>query len=180
MSRLGKLPIKLLPGIQVKVDGGQIVIKGAKGELKQAIHPQVKVEASAEEITVTVQDPTDKKQRALWGLFRNLIDNMVTGVSQGFERRLEIRGVGYRAAAAGNKLTLSLGFSHPVEVIMPQGLSVAVDGNFITLTGCDKQLLGETAAQIRKFREPEPYKGKGIKYVEETVRRKAGKTAASK
>jgi len=180
MSRLGKLPIKLVPGVQFNIDGGQIVIKGSKGELKQALHPQVKVELNGEEIIVTVQDPTDKKQRALWGLFRNLVENMVVGVSQGFERRLEIKGVGYRAAATGSKLTLNLGFSHPIEVPMPQGVSVAVDGSFIILTGCDKQLLGEIAAQIRKFREPEPYKGKGIKYVEETIRRKAGKTAASK
>lgn len=178
MSRVGKLPIELPSGTQVKIENNFIVVKGPKGELKQEIHNLVKIEIDEKEVKVAVRDQEDKRQRALWGLFRNLIKNMVVGVNDGYEKKLEIVGVGYRAAASGSKLTLNVGYSHPVDFSMPQGISVKVEGNVITLNGIDKQLLGETAAQIRRIRKPEPYKGKGIKYFGEIIKRKAGKAAA--
>ncbi|MCX6797716.1 MAG: 50S ribosomal protein L6 [Candidatus Falkowbacteria bacterium] len=177
MSRLGKLPIELPSGLQVKLESGFIIVKGAKGELRQAIHPAVVVEILEKEILVTVK-PEYKNASALWGLFRSLINNMVLGLSVGFTRKLEINGVGYRAAISGNKLNLNLGFSHPVEFILPAGISAIVEGNTITISGIDKKLVGETAARIRKIRKPEPYKGKGVKYSDEVIRRKAGKAAA--
>jgi large subunit ribosomal protein L6 len=177
MSRIGKLPIELPKGTEAKLDGLFVVVKGPKGELKEKIHPNVNIEIVDNIINVKVVDETYGRDKALWGLFRNLINNMVIGVNGGFEKKLEINGVGYRAAIAGSKLTLNLGFSHPIEFVLPAGISGQVAGNVITLNGIDKQLLGETAANIRKFREPEPYKGKGIKYADETIRRKAGKTA---
>lgn len=176
MSRLGKLPIELPSGTQVKIDGDFIVVKGSKGELKQKLHNLIKVEISDKEIKVATSGE-GKNANALWGLFRSLIKNMVIGVNQGYEKKLEINGVGYRAAASGNKLTLNVGFSHPVIFDLPEGIKAEVQGNTITLTGIDKQLVGETAAQIRKIRKPEPYKGKGIKYSDEIIRRKAGKAA---
>ena len=127
---------------------------------------------------VTVGKPEDKKERALWGLFRALIANMVTGVNEGYEKKLEVKGVGYKVAVAGNKVNLNLGFSHPLEFVLPEGISAVAEGNNLTISGIDKQLVGETAARIRKLRKPEPYKGKGIKYSDEIIRRKAGKTAA--
>jgi len=177
MSRLGKLPIVLPSGIQVKLENGFIIAKGAKGELKQELHPAVKVEISESQILVSVKSEY-KNASALWGLFRSLINNMVLGLSQGFSRKLEINGVGYRANVSGNKLNLNLGFSHPVEFILPLGISAIVEANTITLSGIDKKLVGETAARIRKIRKPEPYKGKGVKYSDEIIRRKAGKAAA--
>jgi len=178
MSRLGKLPVELKAGIQAKLEGGFIIVKGPKGELKQKIHDLVEVKIDEKEIIVSVKDKKNKTERALWGLFRTLIANMVTGVNEGFEKKLEINGVGYRVALAGNKLNLSLGFSHPVEFILPQGISATVEGNAITVKGADKQQVGEVAANIRKIKKPEPYKGKGIKYFDEVIRRKEGKTAA--
>jgi large subunit ribosomal protein L6 len=180
MSRVGKMPIKLPAGTQAKIENGQVVVKGPKGELKQATHPQVNINIAGEEITVTVKDEENKKQRALWGLYRNLINNMVLGVTAGFSKKLEIKGVGYRAQVSGQKLILNLGFSHQVDFPLPTGISAAVEGNFITISGIDKQLVGELSAQLRRLRLPEPYKGKGIKYDDEVIRRKAGKTAASK
>jgi len=180
MSRVGKLPIKLAANTQVKIENGQIVVKGPKGELKQAMHPQVMINITPEEVKVTVKDATDKKQCALWGLYRNLINNMVIGVNEGFSKKLEIKGVGYKALATGNKLVMNLGYSHPIDFMLPAGIVAVVEGNFITISGIDKQLVGEKAAQLRRLRLPEPYKGKGVKYDTEVVRRKAGKTAASK
>lgn len=180
MSRLGKLPIELVSSVTAEVKNGRVLVKGAKGQLEQALLPFVKVEVSDKAITVSVDNAEDKKQRAAWGLFRSLIKNMVTGVSQGFSRQLEVNGVGYKVTGGGQKLNFSLGFSHPIDFALPAGVTGAVDGKIITLAGFDKQLVGETAARIRRLRPPEPYKGKGIKYVEETLRRKAGKTAASK
>lgn len=178
MSRVGKLPIPLPNGTQAKIENNFIVVKGPKGELKQEMHNLVKIEIDEKEIKVAVKDQEDKRQRALWGLFRNLIRNMVVGVNDGYEKKLEIVGVGYRVAASGSKLTLNVGYSHPVDFPLPQGISVKVEGNVISLNGIDKQLLGETAAQIRRTRKPEPYKGKGIKYFGEIIKRKAGKAAA--
>jgi len=178
MSRLGKLPIKIPNGIQVSIDKGILTVKGAKGELKQELHPAIVVNINNDEIVVSVKDTEDKKQRSLWGLFRALINNMVVGLSDGYEKKLEIKGVGYKAAVSGNNLNLSLGFSHPVIFPLPAGISATVENNVISIKGFDKQLVGEISAQIRKFREPEPYKGKGIKYSDEVVRRKAGKAAS--
>jgi large subunit ribosomal protein L6 len=178
MSRLGKLPIKIPAGTQVSIDKGIVTVKGPKGELKQELHRLVKIEITPEEINVKVKNENDKEERSLWGLFRALINNMVVGVNNGYEKKLEIKGVGYKVAVAGNKINLSLGFSHPIEFPLPIGISAVAEGNNLTISGIDKQLVGELAAQIRKLRKPEPYKGKGIKYSDEIIRRKAGKAAA--
>jgi large subunit ribosomal protein L6 len=180
MSRVGKSPIIIPANTQVKIESDVIVVKGPKGELKQKLHPQVKVAISDSEVNVTVTDPENRKVRSLWGLFRNLINNMVIGVNSGFEKKLEFKGVGYRAQVNGQKIVLNLGYSHPIEFPLPAGISATSEASFITIFGIDKQLVGEIAAQVRKLRAPEPYKGKGIKYVDEVIRRKAGKTAASK
>ncbi len=178
MSRLGKLPIELSNGVTAVVETNLLKIKGPKGELTQAIHPLVKLDLQSDHIKVSVANPLNKKERALWGLFYSLVKNMVIGVTKGYEKKLEIQGVGYKVAGGGKNLTLSLGFSHPVPVVMPDGVTAAIEGNIITLSSIDKQLVGEIAAQIRRLKKPEPYKGKGIRYVGEAVRRKAGKTAA--
>jgi large subunit ribosomal protein L6 len=177
MSRVGKKPIDIPAGVEVKVSGRQVNVKGTKGELKLTIHPKILIEQSDQAIIVKVNNPEDKVEQSIWGTFRKLIANMVEGVSKGFEKKLEVSGVGYKASASGNKLTLNVGFSHPVDFTLPDGISVAVEKNVITLSGIDKQLLGEVAAQIRKIRKPEPYKGKGIKYVDEQIIRKVGKAA---
>jgi large subunit ribosomal protein L6 len=177
MSRLGKLPIELVSGTQAKIEGGFIVVKGPRGELKQQLHPLVKVDIGEKEIVISSLGKT-RKEIAFWGLYRSLIDNMVKGVVQGYEKKLEINGVGYRASVSGNKILLNVGFSHPVEYQLPEGIQASVEGNIITIIGIDKQSVGEVAAQIRKVRQPEPYKGKGIKYIDEVIRRKAGKAAA--
>ncbi len=180
MSRLGKLPIKIPAGVQVKVDKDFIVVKGPKAELKEVTNESVNIEINGEQIEVSVKDPENKKQRALWGLYRNLVNNLVEGVTKGFERKLEINGVGYRVQAQGRKLILSVGYSHPVEFDLPEGVDGKVQDNLITLTCPDKRLLGETAFKLRSVKKPEPYKGKGIKYLEEVIRRKEGKAAAGK
>lgn len=177
MSRLGKMPIKLPTGTQAKLEKGFVMVKGPKGELKIEMHPLVKIEITDQEIKLTVDNQDNVKERALWGLFRSLVKNMVVGVNEGYVKQLEINGVGYRAAVSGKKLTLNVGYSHPVIYDLPEGIKAEVQANIIILSGIDKHLVGETAAQIRKIRKPEPYKGKGIKYVEEILRRKAGKTA---
>ncbi|OGF26334.1 50S ribosomal protein L6 [Candidatus Falkowbacteria bacterium RIFOXYB2_FULL_47_14] len=178
MSRLGKLPIKLPQGTEAKIENGFIFVKSGKGELKQKLSDLAQVEIGEEGIKVSVKNPEVKKERAFWGLFRSLINNMVIGLNDGFEKKLEVVGVGFRVNVSGNKLNLSLGFSHPVEFILPEGITATVEANIITVKGVDKQLVGETAAKIRKIKKPEPYKGKGIKYVDEVIRRKEGKTAA--
>ncbi len=179
MSRLGKLPIKIPAGTQVNIDKNFITVKGPKGQLKREINKAVKVEMNgSDEIIVSVEDVNDKKQKSLWGLFRTLINNMVVGVNSGYEKKMEIKGVGYKVAVNGNKINLNLGFSHPVVFSLPDGISALAEGNFLTIVGHDKQLVGELAAQIRRLRKPEPYKGKGIRYVDEVVRRKVGKAAA--
>lgn len=177
MSRLGKLPIGLPAGTEAKIEKGYIIVKGPKGELKQALHEFVKVEIEEKAIKVSLADDS-RNAKPFWGLYRSLINNMVVGVNSGFEKKLEINGVGYKVAAAPKKLTFSLGFSHPVEFALPEGISAKVEANVITVSGADKQLVGETAALIRKLKKPEPYKGKGIKYADEVIRRKAGKTAS--
>jgi len=173
MSRLGKIPIKLPNGTSAKVADNFIIVNGPKGELKQALSKLVKVEISGDEIKLSVSNKEAKKEKAFWGLYWSLINNMVTGVVSGYEKKLEMIGVGYRVNLSGN----NVGFSHPVEFVLPPGITGQVEGNIITVSGIDKQLVGETAAQIRKIKKPEPYKGKGIRYVDEIVRRKVGKAA---
>lgn len=178
MSRLGKLPIELGEGTQARIEDGFIIVKGSKGELKQKLHELVSVELGDKEIKVSVKNPNNKEEKAFWGLYWSLITNLVKGVEEGFEKKLEVNGVGFRVAVSGRKLTLNVGFSHPVEFELPEGVDAGVEGNVITISGIDKQMVGETAARIRKVRKPEPYKGKGIKYVDEVIIRKVGKTAA--
>lgn len=175
MSRIGRMPITIPAGVNVKVDGNVVSVKGPKGELSRSIPKEMIVEMDAN--TVVIKRPSEEKvHKQLHGLTRTLVANMVTGVTQGFSRTLEIAGVGYRAAKAGNKLNLTLGFSHPVEVDPPKGITIDVPApNRIVVSGTDKEAVGALAAKIRSFREPEPYKGKGIKYEGEVVRRKVGK-----
>ncbi|NCO79847.1 50S ribosomal protein L6 [Candidatus Falkowbacteria bacterium CG_4_9_14_3_um_filter_38_19] len=176
MSRLGKMPIELTKGTQAKVEGDFLVIKGPKGELREKIHQLINIAITDQEIKVMPRGE-GKQQRALWGLWRSLIKNMVIGVTIGYQKKLEINGIGFKAAVSGNKLTLNVGFSHPVIYELPAGVTAKIEANTIILSGFDKQLVGEVAAQIRKIKKPEPYKGKGIKYSDEVIRRKAGKTA---
>jgi large subunit ribosomal protein L6 len=175
MSRVGKKPVVIPAGVTIEIKDAVIKIKGPKGELSLAIHPKVTVTQAESELTVSVKRPEVKAEKALWGLFRALIQNMVAGVTTGFTKTLEINGVGYKASMSGTKLVMALGYSHPIEMEVPKGLEAKVDKNVITITGIDRQLVGQFAAEIRSQREPEPYKGKGIKYSDETIRRKAGK-----
>lgn len=177
MSRLGKLPIELTKGTEARLEQDFIIVKGPKGELKTKLHQSVKAIITDKDITLAINNQTDTKEKALWGLYRSLIKNMVAGVNQPYVKKLEINGVGYKASVSGNKLNLQVGFSHPVVFELPAGIKAEVKGNVITISGIDKYLVGETAAQIRRIKKPEPYKGKGIKYSDETIRRKAGKTA---
>lgn len=179
MSRIGKQPITIPAGVTATIDESCITVKGPKGELRQALHRQVPVVQQDGIITISIIDEADKSQRALWGLYGSLIRNMIIGVTEGYQTKLEINGVGFKAAAQGStKLVLNVGYSHPVNFDVPAGITVAVEANIITVSGIDKQQVGEIAAQIRKVKPVEPYKGKGIKYVGEVVRRKAGKAAA--
>ncbi len=177
MSRIGKRPIDIPDGVTVDVGAGAVTVKGPKGELSQVISPDMKVER--ENGSVTVERPTDRgEHRSLHGLTRTLIANMVQGVTEGFERRLEIQGVGYRAKLQGTQLELALGYSHPVSITPPDGIEFEVpQPTEVVVRGIDKQKVGEVAAQVRKQRPPEPYKGKGIRYSGEHVRRKVGKRA---
>ncbi len=179
MSRLGKKPISMPSGVETKIDQDFIIIKGKKGELKQQIHPLVKISLIDNSVVVDVDNKNDKLQKSLWGTFARLIMNMITGVTVGFEKKLELVGVGYRATLNGNKITLTVGFSHLVEFILPAGVIAAVDKNILTITGIDKQLVGEVAAKIRRIKKPEPYKGTGIKYADEVIHIKPGKRAAA-
>jgi len=178
MSRVGKMPIAVPAKTEVVYDGFEVKVKGPKGELKQRVHPDMTLEIGQGEIVV--KRPSDGRlHRALHGLTRQLVANMVHGVTSGFSRDLEIVGIGYRAEVSGRQLVLALGYSHPIVVIPPPGIVFSVEGNTkVKVSGIDKQLVGEMAARIRKLRKPEPYKGKGVRYAEEHVRRKAGKTAA--
>ena len=176
MSRVGKKPIAIPEKVDVSYKDRLITVKGSKGTLSRTIHDDVDLKLEANQIQVEIRDQ-DRKTRALQGLTRSLVNNMVTGVSSGFERVLEINGIGYRAEVKGQSLVLNLGFSNPVNFDLPDGVSASVDRNtIIKLTAIDKEKLGQTAASIRKLRPPEPYKGKGIKYAEERIIRKAGKT----
>ena len=177
MSRIGKRPIALPPEVKVAQKEGIITVSGPRGQVQKTVHSDISVSLDDHMLTITVREE-NKGSRALHGLYRALIANMVTGVSKGFERALEIVGVGYRAELAGRVATFHLGYSHPVKYELPEGIEAKIDKTKITLKGIDKELVGRTAAKIRGFRKPEPYKGKGIKYTEEVIRRKAGKTGA--
>ncbi len=178
MSRIGKQPIIIPSGVEVKIDGDLIVVKGKKGELTQKLVPEVKIEIKDKIITLQELQKT-KNSLALWGTFRALIFNMIEGVANGFRKKLIIEGIGYKAVLNGNKLILSLGFSHPVEIEAPKGIEFKVEKNTILVSGLDKQVVGQIAANIRIQKKPEPYKGKGIRYEGEIVRRKDGKKAVS-
>ena len=184
MSRIGKLPIAIPAGVTIDVKDNVITVKGPKGELKQAVNPNIKVEI--EDGNINVSRPDDNREsRAQHGLYRALINNMVTGVSTGFKKELEIVGVGYKAESKGQVLQLTLGYSHAIYLKMPPEVKADAKSErnknpLITLESCDKQLLGQICAKIRSFRKPEPYKGKGVKFVGEVIRRKSGKTAAAK
>ena len=180
MSRIGNMPITIPAGIEVKQDGQNITVKGKDATLSLNVHPSISVEVK--DNVITVKRPNDEKQvKALHGLTRSLINNMVIGCSEGFKKELEIQGVGYKAAKQGKKVVFNLGYSHPIEMEEPEGITIDVPAqNQIIVKGADKQLVGETAAKIRSFRLPDAYKGKGIRYVGEYVRIKEGKTGAKK
>ena len=177
MSRIGRMPIAIPAGVTVDIaENNQVTVKGPKGTLERVLPAEMAITKEGDEIKVT--RPNDlKKMKSLHGLTRTLINNMIIGVTEGYEKKLEVNGVGYRAAKQGKKLTLSLGYSHPVEMEDPEGIEVTVDGqNLIIVKGIDQEKVGQYAAEIREKRAPEPYKGKGIKYADEVIRRKVGKT----
>lgn len=180
MSRIGKKPIAVPAGVEVKIDGHTVTVKGPKGTLSRTLNDEMDIKLENNEILVS--RPNDEiKNRSLHGLTRTLINNMVVGVTQGFEKKLEIQGVGYNAQMQGKNLKLSLGFSHPVIITPPEGITITTPSAVVILvSGADKEKVGQVAAEIRAWREPEPYKGKGIRYSGEYVRRKAGKTGATK
>ena len=175
MSRIGKLPISLPAGVEVVIDGQEVEVKGPNGTLRRQFHPMVQIERTDGALRVSPIENT-QQGRALWGLSRSLLNNMVVGVSTGFTKVLEIIGVGYKAEVDGSTLKLALGFSHPVIFPLPAGINGSVEKNtIVTLTGFDKELLGQVCANLRRYRPPEPYKGKGIKFQGEAIRRKVGK-----
>ena len=181
MSRIGRMPIAIPAGVTVDIaENNKVTVKGPKGTLERVLPAEMEIKLEGAEVTVS--RPNDlKKMKSLHGLTRTLINNMVVGVTEGYEKKLEVNGVGYRAAKSGKKLTLNLGYSHPVEMQDPEGIESVVDGqNIIIIKGLDKEKVGQYAAEIRDKRRPEPYKGKGIKYATETIRRKEGKTGKGK
>lgn len=179
MSRIGKMPIKVPSGVEVKLEGTLIRVKGPKGELQRDLHPNMKIECSEGEIKV-IRPSDGRLDRSLHGLTRSLINNMVVGVTEGFSKQLNVVGVGYKVDLKGKNLVMQLGFSHPIEYPSPDGIDIEVDPkkNTIVVKGIDKQQVGQTTAEIRNFRPPEPYKGKGVMYSTEKIRRKAGKAVA--
>ena len=181
MSRIGRMPITVPAGVEVSVAAGNVVtVKGPKGTLTQHLHPDMVIEQNGAEITVK-RPPDDKEHRSLHGLTRTLLHNMVVGVNEPYKKELEINGVGYRATKEGKNLVLNIGYSHQVIVPEVDGITIEVPGpNKVVISGCDKQKVGQFAAEVREKRPPEPYKGKGIKYADEVIRRKVGKTGAKK
>jgi large subunit ribosomal protein L6 len=180
MSRIGKMPIIIPAGVETTITAEEITVKGPKGTLVVKIPDGVRLMKNAETnaIVVDVADHEDGKQRALWGLVRQLVANAVFGVQTAYSKSMEFIGVGFKVEVTGNALKMEVGFSHSVKFDLPEGITATVEKNVLTITGIDKQMVGEVAAQIRKIRPPEPYKGKGIKYTDEVIRRKAGKTAS--
>lgn len=180
MSRIGKKPIVIPKGVEVKIDNHtKVSVKGPKGNLEVVLPQGVKIEQVDDQLVLSIADINDNKSKAFWGLARNLVNNAVVGVTEGFSKSLEINGVGFKANAQNNKLILNVGFSHPVEYVSRPGIVIETEKNVIKVSGIDKQLVGQTAAEIRKIKQPEPYKGKGIKYSDEVIRRKAGKVVKS-
>ena len=177
MSRIGKQHIEIPAGVTVTVADGRVTVKGPKGTLERVINPLVMISVDGSVVKVDVKEKEDKKERSLWGTFAAHLQNMIEGVTKGFEKKLEVNGVGYRVAMQGKDIRLEVGFSHPVVYTMSPAVNAVVEKNLITLTSSDIELLGQTASEIRAIKKPEPYKGKGIKYLEEVLRRKAGKTA---
>lgn len=177
MSRVGKQLITIPKEVDIRVEKDSIIVKGPKGELKQAIPFFLNIKIKDNKLSLSVEDKKVKKQRALWGTLARLIFNMIVGVTEGFEKKLELVGVGYKANIEGDKLTLNVGFSHQVDFLIPKQVEAKVNKNIISISGINKQMVGEVAAQIRKIRKPEPYKGKGIKYIDEIIKRKSGKKA---
>lgn len=180
MSRVGKKPIIIPSSVEVSIDEQTVRVKGPNGALEETLNSSVQVvlveEDGKKEIHIQVQNPENKFERAQWGTARSLVQNMVQGAVESFERKLEVNGVGYRVNMQGKNLLLNLGFSHDVPVEIPEGVVAFVEGNIISIKGANKQIVGETAAKIRRLRKPEPYKGKGVKYIEEVIRRKSGKS----
>ncbi|GHV55436.1 50S ribosomal protein L6 [Deltaproteobacteria bacterium] len=179
MSRIGKLPIIVPKGVSVTVEGVSATVKGPKGQLTCLLHPLLNYELDADKVTITRQDDS-REACSQHGLRRTLLANCVDGVTKGFSKTLEVNGVGYKVAVKGTNIELALGFSHPVVVALPNGIEAKVDGQKLVISGIDKELVGETAARIRRLRKPEPYKGKGIKYENEHIRRKVGKSGTKK
>ncbi len=177
MSRIGKKTIQIPSGVTVTQQGELLTVKGPKGTLNRVVNSAVKINIAQSEVTVDVVNKEDKKERSLWGTFSAHIQNMVEGVTKGFKRQLEVNGVGYRIGMQGKDIKFDLGYSHPIIFKIPEGITATVEKNVVTIEGSDIELLGEVAAEMRSLRKPEPYKGKGVKYMEETIRRKAGKTA---
>ena len=177
MSRIGRMPIAIPAGVTVTIaENNKVTVKGPKGTLERVLPEGIEIKVDGDVVNVSRPDET-KRMKSLHGLSRTLINNMVIGVTEGYAKKLEVNGVGYRAAKSGNKLTLNLGYSHPVEMIDPEGIETVLEGqNKITVKGIDKEKVGQFAAEIRDKRRPEPYKGKGIKYADEVIRRKVGKT----
>ncbi|HOS87978.1 MAG TPA: 50S ribosomal protein L6 [Candidatus Pacearchaeota archaeon] len=178
MSRIGKRPIQILDGVEAKIENGIVEVKGPKGVLKMKPISSVDVLIEGNEIKVAPRNLKEKNAKAFWGLTRTLIANMIDGVTKGYEKKLELNGVGFKARIEGKDLILDLGFSHPVKVEAPDGINFLVEKNVITVSGINKELVGQTAASIRRIRPPEPYKGKGIKYQNEILKKKLGKKAA--
>ncbi|NCP17091.1 50S ribosomal protein L6 [Candidatus Kuenenbacteria bacterium CG_4_9_14_3_um_filter_39_14] len=175
MSRIGKKPIDLPSAVAVNLNGQVVHAQGPKGELEYVVHPHVKIEQKENKLELTIENIDNKYDKALWGTNRQMVANIITGVSQGYTKQLEINGVGYKAELKGDTLVLAVGYSHPVNYKLPPSVTASVEKNIITLKSINKQLLGETAASLRKIRKPEPYKGKGIKYIDEIILCKAGK-----
>lgn len=177
MSRIGRQVIRIPAGVTVEHINGEVVVRGPKGELKRPISDVIQIKIENDELTLDVVNKEDKTERSLWGTFASHIKNMVTGVTEPFKKQLEVNGVGYRVAMQGKDLKIEVGYSHPVVYVVAEGVVASVEKNLITVESIDKELLGRVAAEIRSIRKPEPYKGKGIKYVDEVIRRKAGKAA---
>jgi large subunit ribosomal protein L6 len=182
MSRIGKQPIPVPEKVDIKINGNVVIVRGPKGEIQRTLPRGIKAGVEGNNLIVSLEsakDATNKKMMALWGLSRAILANLVKGVTEGYEKKLEIEGVGFRAAVQGNKLVMSLGFSHPVEIEAPPGIDFKVEKNVITVSGIDKELVGQVSADIRSRKKPEPYKGKGIRYQGEVIKIKAGKKAVS-
>ena len=178
MSRIGKKPIIITPGVQVEIQGNRVKVKGPKGELERSFPVEIKIQQANNELIVAPQVET-KKTSALWGLTRMLLSNMVQGVTEGFQKKLIIAGIGFKFVLEGNDLVLNIGYSHPVKFKAPENITFSLEKNTLTISGFNKELVSQTAANIRKIKEPEPYKGKGIAYEGEVIRKKVGKKAAA-